>query len=272
MIIFSALKEECSEFISHYKLKRVDHKGRFAFYSGQGPDLVICGPGAVNIAAAVGTVLGNGREDQLLLYGTCGSLAPVKPDLYHINKLYNLDSGRVFYPDLLIKSDIPEASIMSGSRVITEEKNFSGDGDLYDMEAAFFYEAALIFSRQDKIHIFKCVTDRVVGKLSPREDFIETASYNARKLFPYIDSLLELEKEEKDMPDPREDEILDRLKGLLKMSLAMERDMRKIVRYCLLSGRDINKTTDRLVAEGLLPVRDRRTGKEIIDRNYRTLC
>jgi hypothetical protein len=126
---------------------------------------------------------------------------------------------------------------------------------------------------QDKIHIFKCVTDQVNGKLSSREDFIKKADLNARRLFPYIDTLMELEKEEKkEYSDLKEDEIEERLKILLKMSLSMERDMKKIVRYCLLSGININKTTDRLINEGILPAKDRRSGKEIMEKYYRTLC
>ena len=175
--IFAALHSEVKSIISDYDLKKCESVvGSFVQFKNDDIMLTLTGTGPVRVAVAVGAVLGKesygkwGDEPLTILIGSAALLCQKKysvldskkesiqiGDICLINKLTNMDSKRTFYPDMIIKTDIQEASIVTGSRLL-DNGSFTG-GELYDMEAAAFYEAAAEFTSPDKIHILKLVSD-----------------------------------------------------------------------------------------------------------------
>ena len=143
--IITALHPEAEGVIRRLSLKT--EKTAFPFHSFRSGDgsirLTISGTGKAVAAAAVGCILGRyEREElskvQLVNFGNCALYqssvtrngcerigTTIDEKLYLVNKLTDLDSGATYYPDLLVQTNLPEAEIITGSRVLGEnpEKN-----------------------------------------------------------------------------------------------------------------------------------------------------
>lgn len=167
--------------------------------------LAITGVGPVAAAAAVAAVLTEydaGQGDQLLsvgtaaalrgehgaagtaaLYGEHGSAETMESlcgeksssiiltesghdfGIFLLNKLLDQNSDRTFYPDMLIKSDLMEASCITGSTVLSRRATafmaVAAEGyDLYDMESAAVYQAGNLFLGPHQMSFIRVVSDR----------------------------------------------------------------------------------------------------------------
>ena len=167
--------------------------------------LAITGVGPVAAAAAVAAVLTEydaGQGDQLLsvgtaaalrgehgavgtaaLYGEHGSVETMESlcgeksssiiltksghdfGIFLLNKLLDQNSDRTFYPDMLIKSDLMEASCITGSTVLSQRAAafmaVAAEGyDLYDMESAAVYQAGNLFLGPHQMSFIRVVSDR----------------------------------------------------------------------------------------------------------------
>ena len=115
--IFAALYQEAGSIIKKLSLKRRQPVLPFQQFEGEGVRLTITGAGQIKAASAVAAVLTERRpekEDMLLSVGTCADITEYRENAivstgegYIACKLRNLESGRVFYPDLILQMNFP---------------------------------------------------------------------------------------------------------------------------------------------------------------------
>ena len=136
--------------------------------------------GAVGTAALRGE---HGAAGTAALYGEHGSVETMESlcgeksssiiltesghdfGIFLLNKLLDQNSDRTFYPDMLIKSDLMEASCITGSTVLSQRAAafmaVAAEGyDLYDMESAAVYQAGNLFLGPHQMSFIRVVSDR----------------------------------------------------------------------------------------------------------------
>lgn len=324
--IITALYPEAEGVIRHLSLKT--EKTAFPFRSFRSEDgsirLTISGTGKAVAAAAVGCILGRyEREElstvQLVNYGSCALYqssdtrsgserigTTIDKKLYLVNKLTDLDSGATYYPDLLIRSDLPEAEIITGSRILGEnsEKNANRNLDqnsddkrqmanlaavtgvhsrvaglrdnnerfpavmLYDMEAAGIYEAARLFLGPHQLHFLKGVTDHGTDA-NGRIDvaaFRERMETYADMALPYLHVLANTPRQQGKFSHAQEAFLEEKISTALHASVTMQLQIRQLVRYAALAGFDVEKIFEQCMATHDGSCRDRREGKLLLEQ------
>lgn len=209
--IFTALYPEARPLIQALKLKKKIEQSHYQQFVSEAQELTLTltGVGPMNAAMVVSSVLTEysaGVRDQLLSLGTAAELSRENSDecgcamaMYHIHRITDKESGRSFYPDMLLYTGLPEGSAVTGTELLTveerkrwasqktkhasslnrrttEEDECAGarglsldgsyvasrmtDGLLYDMEAAGVYQAASMFLGPHQMNFLRIVTDR----------------------------------------------------------------------------------------------------------------
>lgn len=102
-------------------------------------------------------------------------------DLFLAHKLVEASSGREFFPDILTRIDLPEATVTTVDRPLRRTSNTVLAEGLVDMEASGFFLAASTFLPPDRIVCLKIVSD-----------FLETERFNKA----WVSTLIEARMEE----------------------------------------------------------------------------
>ena len=160
VFVFCALACEARPLIHAWQLKKVASKGgAFTLYASDEKIVVVTGIGKLAMAGAVGYALGlfadHHQPPVLLNLGIAGHRSYPVGAVCLAHKIVDIDSGRSFFPQL------PFAVPCTTLALATHAKphvSYVGD-ELYDMEAAGFYEMAVKFSTSELIHAVKVVSD-----------------------------------------------------------------------------------------------------------------
>ena len=161
--IFTALYPEAKPLIQALSLKKRATQTHYQqFLSEEGDlSLTITGVGPLQAAAVTASVLTDydaGAQDQLLSLGTAARLTTCPASMYHVNKITEAATMRDFYPDMLLNTGLPEASLITGAKLYTKQESGYA-ADLYDMEAAAIYQAASMFLGPHQMNFLRIVTD-----------------------------------------------------------------------------------------------------------------
>lgn len=311
LYIMTALSAEARPLIGALGLKKKQTAGRFRIYENESRTitLVITGPGCILSAAAAGMLFGNAgqKENFLLSFGCCADLSSVlnqadnrtvqNGKLYIADKIVNADSGRTFYPDLLIRNDFTEATVVTGSRILTQSSeqyasdqydlfinNFwikqlwekqgmpqhesgSSRAILYDMESAAIYEAGSCFLGPHEMSFLRVVTDNGNGDEVTPEDVNRCVTDVLPDLLEYIAKVQSFLKEQKkksencDIGQPGEKLAKD-----MDCSVTMRHQLTQLLRLCTAAEIPWEEKINALYAEGILPVKSRREGKKVLER------
>ncbi|SFG15133.1 hypothetical protein [Oribacterium sp. WCC10] len=309
IFIFTALYPEAKPLIRMLGLKKRTDRTRFQQFvssdymdimvtmkrmssDGSGADirpdivLVITGVGPVNAAAAVSATLTEydaGSADQMLSFGTAAFLhGAVKSNgtagVFLLNKLLDQNAGRCFYPDMLIKCDIPEASAITGSTVLSERAAAfmavsAENYDIYDMEAAAVYQTSAFYIGPHQMSFIRVVTDSGISDdikdiKSLSEMVAATVEKYVDQILCYVDKLRELslaEVRKMKEPDEKDSELVDKIINDAHFSRVMQDQFRQYVKFAVLSGINWREEAERLYREGELPTIDKRKGKKVLD-------
>lgn len=294
IVVFCALYPEAEPIIKELSLKQDKTDRFYKKYCNNDNSicLYITGPGPVNAATAAGYALSDNKagldEIQIVNFGSCAHLSgdAKKSKLYLCSKIVNLDSGRTFYPDMLLKSSLDEATIVTGSRIY--EKKFEKakgeslvssnegrtlhtsfleetDPSLYDMEAAAIYEAASHFVGPHQMHFLKYITDEGDGSITP--ELVRTrAQESLDDVVEYLKAL-ELLVDDLAASDLSEGllSIQDRLIEDLHASFTMQHQIHQLLRYADIAGIDFEKILTKLYDDDKLPCRDKRQGLKVLE-------
>lgn len=305
--VFCAFYGECSGLIKHYNLKKrqADKCYRFDVFENENQPvrIILTGQGSVMAAAAVSgaaSFFGIRAEDAIINVGTCaGDYEPGQ--VFICNKITEAATGRTFYPDMILRSGLPERELVTVPVVIRKpiheyvNKN-SYDMALYDMEAAAIYQAANLYVGPHRMGFVKVVSDNGdIEGLTP--DFIkklmaeavdEIASYvdmfvtdagnwhndklNSGKNNSIQQQHLEHYSLNDDMCRAEEStQFTNQLCKDLHCSKVMENQVGQLIKYLSLEGTDYMTYINRLYDEGRLPAHDKKNGKVCLDEIKREL-
>ena len=334
--IFTALYPEAKPLIQALSLKKRAAQTHYQqFLSEEGDlSLTITGVGPLQAAAVTASVLTDydaGAQDQLLSLGTAARLTTCPASMYHVNKITEAVTMRDFYPDMLLNTGIPEASLITGAKLLTaqdtwaqvdaqrDKKSRQGTTDdaapgtladrlaaplLYDMEAAAIYQAASMFLGPHQMNFLRIVTDdgltqeemetgmtmrTVTNAASGTESkpAVGTEASAPRSLAAHVTDCVEqqvdtivtvvdklralttVEAAGHQVLTENEQQLVDKLIADAHFSKVMADECVQLIRYAALSELDWQQPIEALYAEGLVPTRDKRAGKIILERHLR---
>lgn len=311
--VFCAFYGECSGLIKHYNLKKrqTDKYYRFDVFENENQPvrIILTGQGSVMAAAAVSgaaSFFGIKAEDAIINVGTCaGDYEPGQ--VFICNKITEEATGRTFYPDMILRSSLPERELVTAPVVIRKSIHEYANKDshnmaLYDMEAAAIYQAANLYVGPHRMGFIKVVSDNGdIEGLIP--DFIkglmagavdEIASYvdmfvtdagnwhndrldafdklNSGKNNSIQQQHMEHYSLNDDMCRAEEStQFTNQLCKDLHCSKVMENQVRQLIKYLSLEGTDYMTYINKLYNEGRLPAHDKKNGKVCLDEIKREL-
>lgn len=277
--IYCALYQEAQSFIERYQLKKENGQRNFPVFINEdaGVRLVISGVGmaAAVAVAEISTVYPPGKEDFLFNFGTCagGEAFPVG-QIYLCNKLTEKASGRTFYPDILYQHPFPETELVSVSKVVG---NVEKEDGLFDMEAAFFYQAGSYYYNPDRMIFVKVVSDHGIQRNEMDREGLqirmrELMEQTREPLFSYLETLRKIsglqEKTGEMQRRIRQEAQKEaaRLGKLLYASVTMRMELEQLLYYWKLTGTGYQTLIEEYSGMGMLPVKDKREGKKILEQ------
>ena len=306
--IFTALYPEAKPLIQALSLKkRADQTHYQQFLSEEGDlCLTITGVGPLQAAAVTASVLTDydaGAQDQLLSLGTAARQTTCPASMYHVNKITEAVTMRDFYPDMLLNTGLPEASLITGAKLYTKQESGYA-ADLYDMEAVAIYQAASMFLGPHQMNFLRIVTDdgltqeemetgmtmrTVTNAASGTESkpAVGTEASARRSLAAHVTDCVEqqvdtivavvdklraltaAEAAGHQVLTENEQKLVDKLIADAHFSKVMADECVQFIRYAALSELDWQQPIVALYAEGLVPTRDKRAGKIILERHLR---
>lgn len=278
--VFCAFYGECSGLIKHYNLKKrqTDKYYRFDVFENENQPvrIILTGQGSVMAAAAVSgaaSFFGIKAEDAIINVGTCaGDYEPGQ--IFICNKITEEATGRTFYPDMILRSGLPERELVTVPVVINKPIHEYVNKDshnmaLYDMEAAAIYQAANLYMGPHRMGFVKVVSDNGdIEGLTP--DFIKKLMAEAvDEIASYVDMFV---TDTHDMCRAEEStQFTNQLCKDLHCSKVMENQVRQLIKYLSLEGTDYMTYINRLYDEGRLPAHDKKNGKVCLDEIKREL-
>ena len=270
LFIFMALYCEAEPLIRRYGLMPDGRNPFGGFVSADNTmKVILTGMGKTSAAAAVSYVVASDNvtgSDVLVNVGTAAG-GRNRDGAYLINAVRDDDTGRVYYPDMLFNTGLPESAVTTVSTVATGETTSSDDSMLWEMEASGFCDAARLFMPPHRVALIKAVSDRGNDDAAAITDEIlkGTIERNIEDIAHALSVLSGLPSEEPG-DITAEDEA-----GLFRCSETMRQDLIKLLTYARNSGNDADKILDDMRREGLLPAADRRCGKEALNEFGRRL-
>ena len=278
--VFCAFYGECSGLIKHYNLKKrqTDKYYRFDVFENENQPvrIILTGQGSVMAAAALSgaaSFFGIKAEDAIINVGTCaGDYEPGQ--VFICNKITEEATGRTFYPDMILRSSLPERELVTAPVVIRKSiheyvNKDSYDMVLYDMEAAAIYQAANLYVGPHRMGFVKVVSDNGdIEGLTP--DFIKGLMAEAvDEIASYVDMFV---ADTHDMCRAEEStQFTNQLCKDLHCSKVMENQVRQLIKYLSLEGTDYMTYINKLYNEGRLPAHDKKNGKVCLDEIKREL-
>lgn len=278
--VFCAFYGECSGLIKHYNLKKrqTDKYYRFDVFENENQPvrIILTGQGSVMAAAAVSgaaSFFGIKAEDAIINVGTCaGNYEPGQ--VFICNKITEEATGRTFYPDMILRSSLPERELVTAPVVIRKSIHEYANKDshnmvLYDMEAAAIYQAANLYVGPHRMGFVKVVSDNGdIEGLTP--DFIKGLMAEAvDEIASYVDMFV---ADTHDMCRAEEStQFTNQLCKDLHCSKVMENQVRQLIKYLSLEGTDYMTYINKLYNEGRLPAHDKKNGKVCLDEIKREL-
>lgn len=278
--VFCAFYGECSGLIKHYNLKKrqTDKYYRFDVFENENQPIriILTGQGSVMAAAAVSgaaSFFGIKAEDAIINVGTCaGDYEPGQ--VFICNKITEEATGRTFYPDMILRSGLPERELVTVPVVIHKPIHEYVNKDshnmaLYDMEAAAIYQAVNLYVGPHRMGFVKVVSDNGdIEGLTP--DFIKKLMAEAvDEIASYVDMFV---TDTHDMCRAEEStQFTNQLCKDLHCSKVMENQVRQLIKYLSLEGTDYMTYINRLYDEGRLPAHDKKNGKVCLDEIKREL-
>lgn len=274
IILAMAIYCEAKPLIEKYRLKKDESYMPFTVFANEEKEILLIITGTGN-AAAASSVAGvcakldlKADKNFLVNIGTCAS-ASASDEIYICSKITDESSERTFYPDMIYKNPFKEAEIIT-SAVLFGNKNDknpqnTSDTVLYDMEAAFVWQAGAYFFAPHEMSFVKILSDNGDTEgITP--DYITALVENHINIIDeYINRLRDILNDISfagDEKAAKEKQLADKLCRDLCCSKTMEYELRQYIRYCFIENIDINGVVCKMYEENMMPCNDKREGKK----------
>ena len=161
LLLLFALKAEAKPIIRKLELGPLNKYSK-PYYESDKIGLIITGVGSSKSSSDLLEIVESINPRAICNIGVCGSTNKkwLIGSTFYINKLINAENGEVFYPDLLVKNDFPEAILHSFTdpqlKPITE---IYDSGFLVDMEGAMIFKTLKDSFPPQYIQFLKVVSD-----------------------------------------------------------------------------------------------------------------
>ena len=164
-VIITAIHEEARPLIEKIGLKKDPHAQRIPLYRRGDTCLVVSGTGKVKSAIATTFALANieSPENTIVInFGLCGCHDTQRPlgELVFINKITDAATKRDFYPEIILKHNLREASLTTFDNHVLKGRD-PVSSDMVDMEASGFFPSASAFIPLENIYCLKLISDHL---------------------------------------------------------------------------------------------------------------
>jgi nucleoside phosphorylase len=168
ILFVCALFIEAKSLIEIWELKKIENIRNFQSFGNGEIFLIVTGTGKVSVSVGLTLAFQKLKQENccVINLGICGSLKDEIGKMFLVNKVSNADTGRDFYPDNLVKTSLPQKSLITLGKLLVlngeESKNQNDIGDcLIDMEGSAFFETASFFVPVHQIFLLKIVSDNL---------------------------------------------------------------------------------------------------------------
>lgn len=153
-LLHTALMAEARPLINYYKLQSLSDQV-FRTWSNGLITLVVSGMGKVKAASATAVTLNSLPRNSICLnIGIAGSDQPIG-QLLRAHCIVDAATKQRWYPQLTATSDIPTTSVCTVDQPAIEYDKLTS----FDMEAAGFYQAALMYGTSELTQSIKVISD-----------------------------------------------------------------------------------------------------------------
>lgn len=275
--IICSLYPEAELLIRRLNLKQKQLLKGFSCFSNEEESLllVISGTGKTAAAAAVSSLLQKYACGNVILFSSCAGLKEQNAGkAYLVNRITDLETGMSFYPDLLLKCSLKEASLLSGDLALgikRKERDTKapydpeellkdpslGRYDLYDMDASGAVSTAARFLGPHQIHVLKVVTDR--GNKVDISSFRRSMHAGTEEVLSYLQAVMAFPA-----PCCREYPGLKQVSEEMRCSETMKAQLEQLYAYASAAGLDLQAVINQMHMEGRLPCSTREEGKKAL--------
>ncbi|MBR1738528.1 MAG: hypothetical protein IJ736_16230 [Firmicutes bacterium] len=265
--IASALYEEGKSFIEKFRAKKDMTYKRLQVFRGNEAVIIICGTSMIKSAVNVTEVLCKediGEKDFFFNIGICGGQRgkTEKGEIYYINKITDMTTGKSYYPSVLYRQEFKEGEIAAYSTEVTD--GLIGDISMCDMESAAIYQSAVRFFENDRMIFLKTVSDYCDGNYDIVEikEIIEKAN---ERIYEWVKRFCCEENND-------DERIIDEFCRKMRFNENMTRRAKELLLYYECDGGDIEKFTEEFIKENAIgEISGKREGKEYLDRLERKI-
>lgn len=245
--IAAALYYEANPFIDILGLKKDMFSKHFQVFKNEDVTLIVTGTDSVSCSAAVTYMLTfySIKDDDLFFnIGICGAVSHEikKGTIILINKIVSHDSGKAFYPEILIKHPFPEGSIETFSRVVSSLD--SVHEDFIDMEAYGASKAASVFLPLQNIYILKIVSDYLDTSSIGKNDVTQYIGESTPIIINFMNDLKKIFSRRKDIFSHDEYSLLNDIAVNLKLSECMKTEFNKLAKQYKIRHGNINEVSE----------------------------
>lgn len=272
--LFTALYQEARPMIQNWNLKQ--REGRIPVFQNETITLALTGTGPLSAASVTAAVLSASAvtEEDLLINAGCAAAVSDLPigSVYLIHKITDLASGHDCYPDPVYSACTNEASLITGSRILSNHEEpgcisraqllnktavYEADPLLYDMEAAGIFQAGSLFFAPHQMRFLKLVSD--AGAPVTKADLASCSERLVSSVEAEIQAFQHLSK-----PQSIRKPDSGKLAEDLCASLTMKRRLDQILHWCSLSGKDMQEVLAPFYESNALPASSKEEGKRIL--------
>jgi hypothetical protein len=234
IFIATAIELEARPFIEKLNLKKNPDHHLYNIYTGGDFALIVTGVGKIASAMAVTYMLSHFPvPDFFVNAGMAAGDEGV--GIYLINSIKDLGSERSVYPAMLLDIDLPEKPLCSSDRVLSPDE--VKKGYLYDMEGIGFFLAASKYLTNDRILLFKYISDNGIADGNLSRERIESAITESSALV--AEKIKDLTMYKKEMKTTLVDKArFDAFADYYLMSTTSRKDLLKLLTYAQFIGRD----------------------------------
>lgn len=243
-IIVTALRQEARPVIETLGLKQDSTSKRIPVYRSDNVLLVISGMGKLSAGIATTHAIhmaGQPEDCQIINVGACGAAVDqiALGEAVVIHKIWDHSSGREYFPDMLVKHPLKEASLGTFEAPVNSSSRPMLACDVVDMEASGIFQAARLYLPPHLLLFIKVATDYLDFT---SDDYVVMQRYYEQSVgdwLPIIESLDGIEGTEK-VISPEQEALLSHIEEVMRLTSTQGYQLREAVtRYLVRGGGDL---------------------------------